>query len=395
MKNALHTNWMPIALAGLCATLIGLGIGRFSYVAILPLMIDAQWTSASGAAQLAAANLVGYLIGAFVSHRLALLLGPSLVIRGAMVAVLISLLCCSINPGLAWLWFWRMIAGIAGGVLIIITGSALLKRIPVAVRGKTNGIIFSGVGVGTILSGLLVPAIGAERLEEVWLALAAIVVVMGLFAWPKFRDQETLPELPVSVPTRLLPQGPMLALVCAYILDGIGYLPHSVFWVEYLVHGLNKPIAVGGAFWMVFGMGAAIGPLFSGMVADHLGFRKTLVACFALKALAIAMPLMSTSMPSLFLSSFVVGALTPTMGALVSGRAAEIGGAANHQRNWAMLTFFYSGAQAGGGYAMAYLYATTHSFKILFILGASLLAMATAIALFNLKRAIPEGIPCK
>ena len=379
-------HWLLLAVAGLCASLIGLGIGRFAYVPLLPLMIDAGWTSNAGAAQVAAANLVGYLIGSASAHRLALWRGPAAVVRAAMLAAVLSLLACSVQLGIGWLWAWRMIAGAAGGMLMILAAPYLMRQVPLAARGKAIGIVFAGIGVGIVLSGLLVPVLGAGNLRLAWLVLAALACIALVFAWPRFAAAtgvNAAPDNHAAAAERrqtLLPRGPLLALLCAYVLDAIGYLPHTVFWVEYLVHDLGKPLAIGGAFWAVFGAGAIVGPLLSGMAADRFGFRRTLIACFACKAVAVALPLLSTSMPALFASSFAVGALTPGMVAVASGRVIEIAGPAAHQRNWAMMTFLYALVQASAGYAMAAVYGATHSFTLLFSVAASALVMAACIA---------------
>lgn len=367
--------------------MIGLGLGRFSYVPLLPLIIDAGWAAPAGAAQIAAANLIGYLIGALTAHRLALKIGAPAAIRGAMLAVVISLLCCSVNLGLGWLWGWRLLAGAAGGVLMIVSAPTILARVPAAVRGKAIGLVFSGIGCGIMLSGFVVPAMGALHLSATWLALASLAALATAFSWYQLRAASPVTLAKITAPPvatiSLRPRGAMLALLCAYVLDAIGYLPHTVFWVEYLVHGLNKPVSVGGAYWVVFGAGAAIGPLFAGSAADRFGFRRTLIVCFGLKAMAVALPLVSTALPSLFLSSFLVGALTPGMVAVASGRIIEIVGPAGHQRNWAMMTFIYALLQAIGGYAMAALYGATHSFNLLFAIGAGALCVSTLIAAFG------------
>lgn len=377
MTNAYRARWVPLALAGLLANMVGIGIGRFSYVPLLPLIIDGGWASAGGAAQLAAANLIGYLLGALGAHPLAVRLGASRVIRGAMLALLISLLGCALQPSLAWLWLWRCVAGAAGGILLILAAPHVLGRVPADKRGRAVGLVFAGIGLGAVFSGFVVPAFGAARLQGAWLALAGCSALAILYAWPKFASDD-LPRPAASGP--LLPRGAMLALLCAYPLDAVGYLPHTVFWVEYLVHGLSLPAAVGGAFWAVFGAGAALGPLMTGMAAERIGFRMAVVACLALKAAAVALPLLSSSLPALFASSFLVGALTPGLVAVASGRVVEIVGAAGHQRNWAMMTFLYALMQALGGYAMAALYGALHSFGLLFAIGAAALVVAALIA---------------
>jgi predicted MFS family arabinose efflux permease len=390
MPKPVFASWLPLALAGLCANMAGIGIGRFSYVPLLPLIIDAGWASAGGAAQLAAANLIGYLAGALAAHPLAMRLGAPHAIRGAMLAVLLSLLACALQPALAWLWFWRFLAGVSGGLLIILAAPHVLGRVPVPMRGKAVGMVFAGIGVGVVFSGFAVPAFGASHLQAAWLALAACSALALVYSWPKFTPDDVAP--PSTAPGPLLPRGAMLALLCAYPLDALGYLPHTVFWVEYLVHGLGLPMSVGGAFWAVFGAGAAVGPLLSGWAADRIGFRMTVVSCMGLKAAAVALPLLSTSMPALFASSFLVGALTPGLVAVASGRVVEIVGPGAHQRNWAMMTFLYAVVQALGGYAMAALYGALHSFNLLFIVGASALGMAALIASLGGSEAAEAGV---
>jgi predicted MFS family arabinose efflux permease len=378
MPKPFIAGWMSLALAGLCANMVGIGIGRFSYVPLLPLIIDSGWASAAGAAQLAAANLIGYLIGALAAHPLAVRLGAPAVIRGAMLALLVSLVACALQPALAWLWIWRCVAGATGGLVIILAAPHVLSQVPASVRGKAVGLVFSGIGLGVVFSGFVVPAFGARHLQAAWLALAACAALAIVYAWPKFASEPVLRQTAPSGP--LLPRGAMLALLCAYPLDAIGYLPHTVFWVEYLVHGLDLPMSVGGAFWAVFGAGAALGPLLTGMMADRVGFRMTVIGCLVLKALAVGLPLLSTAMPALFISSFLVGALTPGLVAVASGRVAEIVGPGAHQRNWAMMTFMFALMQALGGYAMAALYGALHSFNLLFAIGASALLAAAVIA---------------
>ena len=418
MTKIPFSGWLPIALAGLCSTMIGLGIGRFSYVPLLPLLIDSHWATPAAAAQYAAANLIGYLAGSLSAHALSQRFGVPRSVRGALLVVLLSLLACGLYSGWLWVWTWRFLAGAAGGALMILSAPYVMARVPPSMRGRTAGMVFSGIGVGIVLSGFVVPALGVRHLDAAWYGLAGFVALGMLVAWPRFTEhskpipfataaaaaapdaaasssasanasQANTPGASREHKGALVPRGALLALLLAYALDGIGYLPHTVFWVEYLVHGLGQPIAMAGAFWALFGIGAALGPLFTGYAADRFGFRHSLVAVFALKAMAVALPLMSNSLPALFASSFFVGALTPGLVAVVSGRLIEIVGPASHQRSWALLTFVYAILQAAGGYAMASLYGALHSFPVLFATGAGALALSAMISVVGARMARP------
>ena len=50
-------------LAGLCATLVGIGLARFDYTPLIPALIAERWFTPSAAAYLGAANLAGYIAG--------------------------------------------------------------------------------------------------------------------------------------------------------------------------------------------------------------------------------------------------------------------------------------------------------------------------------------------
>ena len=57
--------------AGLCASLVGIGLARFGYTPLIPPLIEAHWFAAQDVVYLGAANLVGYLVGALAGRPLA------------------------------------------------------------------------------------------------------------------------------------------------------------------------------------------------------------------------------------------------------------------------------------------------------------------------------------
>jgi len=75
MLNRLTFSWWSLALAGLCANMISIGIGRFAYVPLFPAMVTAGWVDGGQAGLLGAAALLGYLIGSLAGRGAARGLG--------------------------------------------------------------------------------------------------------------------------------------------------------------------------------------------------------------------------------------------------------------------------------------------------------------------------------
>jgi predicted MFS family arabinose efflux permease len=137
---------------------------------------------------------------------------------------------------------------------------------------------------------------------------------------------------------------------------------------------------VGGYFWVLFGIGAALGVLLLGRLADKIGFGAALTLMLGAKALAIALPLVSSSLPALVISSLIVGAATPGAAMLTSGVALELVGADAHRGAWRKLTLIFSSFQAVAGQAFAALFAATQAYEAIFAIGAGLLALSTLAA---------------
>jgi predicted MFS family arabinose efflux permease len=367
-----------VAAGGLAATLIGNGIGRFAYTPLIPALIAAGWFTPADAVYLAAANLVGYLLGALVAGWIARLLTGTGAIRLAALATVASLVACAWPLGFAWYAAWRLLAGVTGGVLMVLAVPAVLAATPPAKRGRAAGVVITGIGLGIAMAGTVVPATAQAGLTFVWLVLAAMALLLTIYVWIAI-PRERL-ELAQVAPASTVIAAPIWLLLAAYSCDALGFIPHTVFWVDYIARGLGRGLETGGAFWIVFGLGAAAGPFLAGVIADHCGLGRSYVAAMAIKAMAVALPLVSSGLPALFVSSFVVGALIAGTTTLCSAWIAEQVGLRDHRRIWGWMTSAFAVAQAAGAWALSLAFAATGSYALLFTVGAASLATGAALA---------------
>ncbi|RQP25599.1 YbfB/YjiJ family MFS transporter [Piscinibacter terrae] len=377
-----------LSLAGLCATLIGNGIGRFAFIAMMPALIQAGWFSKADASYLGVATLVGYVAGAAFSDALARRFSSATLLRISMLVCSLSFFACAIEgAGLPWYYLWRTAAGACGAVLMVLPAPVVLPQHDPSVRGRASGVVFSGIGLGAALSGSLVPLLIAgigipftvfalQGVTGAWLGMGAVCLALTLFAWRQWPVEAARPEPTADSPapaSHRLPDDLRMTvwlIMAAHGLNAIGYLTHTMFWVDYVVRELGMPLATGGMYWALFGLGAAIGPMLTGSLADRFGLKPCLIAGFVIKAFSALLPVLNSSAPALIASSVLMGIFTPGIVALVSAYSLATVGQEHHRKAWGMATSSFAVAQAGGGALMAFAASMLHSYHPLFVVSA-------------------------
>ncbi len=174
--------WRILA-AGLCASLVGIGLARFAYTPLLPAIINAHWFPAATAAYLGAANLAGYLAGALLGVDIARRTGTITALRLMMLLASAAFFACAIPVSFLWFFLWRFVSGVSGGALMVLAATSILPFIRPSRRGLASGVIFMGVGLGVAASGTIVPLLLHTGLAQTWLGLGAVSLLLTLLVW--------------------------------------------------------------------------------------------------------------------------------------------------------------------------------------------------------------------
>src|SRR3954447_4849694 len=136
---------------GLASLGAAMGIGRFAFTPIFPLMQAAQGVTLNQGAWLATANYVGYLIGASLSFALTPSAGASA--RWGLLAVAVSTLAMGFTNSLQLWLLLRLIAGIASAFVLVGASAWALAHLAVHQRSDLAGWVFAGVGIGICVAG--------------------------------------------------------------------------------------------------------------------------------------------------------------------------------------------------------------------------------------------------
>src|SRR6185437_9283750 len=179
--STVRSPWIHVAQAG-AALAAGMGVGRFVYTPILPLMHAQAGLSTGSGADLATANYAGYLIGALAT-MLPGFARSSTVLRISLVTLTVSLAAMPLTQVTSVWLALRLCAGIASAMIFVAAVSSLLSNL----KEQPSHLIgwgFGGVGAGIALSGLLVLAVRTTAdWRAAWWAAAILAALLTIPSW--------------------------------------------------------------------------------------------------------------------------------------------------------------------------------------------------------------------
>ncbi len=344
------------ALVGLVGLASAMGVGRFAFTPMLPLMQQAGALTITQGGTLARANYLGYLVGALVSLALGAAPGRAARVGLAGVAALTA------GMGLtasfpAWVVL-RFLAGIASAFVLVGVSSWARPILAARGRGAWAGWIYAGVGLGIFTCGLigLATGVGGVHPDTTWLLMGALSAAVAIATWPALRD-----EAPRGAATPATPRGALDArawrLVLAYSTFGFGYIVPATFLPAAARQVVSDP-AVFAWTWPVFGLAAAISTLAVSRWLQGVPPRRLWVGAQLVMALGVVVPAVRTSIPTLLFSAVAVGGtfMVLTMSGIQEARRV---GAAGAPRLIAAMTAGFAVGQLVGPYTVTSLGSST------------------------------------
>jgi len=382
-----------LAAAGLSASLVGIGLARFAYTPLIPALISAKWFGAADVVYLGAANLAGYLAGALLARTAAARFGAVASLRAMMALATLAFFASATPVSFVWFFIWRFLSGFTGGVIMVLAATVVLPHTSPGRRGLVGGVIFAGVGLGIAISGTLVPLLLRQGLPQTWIGLGVLSALLTLISWANWPKQMPASQSQSAAHRAKHHRQPLAAraLLVQYGLNAVGLVPHILFLVDFVARGLGQGIATGSQYWVLYGLGAIVGPLLAGHLGDRAGFGPALRLSFLIAAVAILLPTVSTAPFSLIASSVIVGGFTPGIVPLVLGRIHELLPHSSEQQRaaWSHATTSFALFQAAAAYGFSFLFARTGGdYLPIFAIGggATLLALAIDLGLAVLPR---------
>ena len=312
-----------VALAGLVSLAVAMGIGRFAFTPLLPMMLHDGVLDLDAGSWLASVNYLGYLVGAMLCTFQPWIWArvPALPavrhtswIRIGLVATCVLTLAMALQ--LPWAWPWlRFASGLASAVVFVFTSGWCLARLAALGRPGWGGLIYVGPGAGITLSGLIASAMVALgwRAAWGWGVFGLLACGLVLLVWPILDSPRQPSVAAAAAPTQAAAALPApdqrsqkLLLALAYGLSGFGYIITATFLPVIARDAMPGSLWL-DLFWPMLGLGVMVGPLLATRFPMHIDRRQLLAGCYLIQALGVVASAWSPTLAGFVLGSLLVG----------------------------------------------------------------------------------------
>jgi len=298
-----------VAIAGMVALSVAMGIGRFAFTPILPMMLhDGSLTLAQGS-WLATGNYLGYFVGALAC--MAVRGDAARLIRAGLIATVLLTAGMGVLQGQpAWLVL-RFAAGMASALVFVFTAGWCLHRLTELGHAALGGIIFSGPGLGIAIPGLAASGMVALgwHATSAWIAFGVLAALLSAAVWSTIRPETHSHAVPVQAASGAVPRldAPTTAITLAYGLAGFGYIITATFLPVIARKVLPAGSVWPDLFWPMFGLGVALGAFLSTRISLARDNRSLLATAYAMQAIAVTVSIVWPTVAGLALSSLLLG----------------------------------------------------------------------------------------
>lgn len=300
---------IKVLSAGIFSLVLVLGVARFSYTPLLPLMQQQAGLGVAEAGWLAAINYAGYLTGAIIASLISDMVLKDRLYRIGMVLAVASTAVMGLTTDITIWALSRYIAGLSSAAGMLLGTGLILNWLIRHNHRSELGVHFAGIGLG------IAGCAGAVTLFSPWLdwrqqwfaftALGCLLLVPAL-RWLPAPDQTGLTKSGQKMEDN--PPSPLYLRIfmAAYFCAGIGYVVSATFIVA-IVNKLPGLAGQGNLVFLAIGLGAAPACINWDLIARRTGDLNALILASTLQIIGILLPVM------------VGGLLAALFGALLFG----------------------------------------------------------------------------
>ena len=392
-KSKNHRN-ISTLFGGICALSFAMGISRFGFTPIIPMMQRDIGVTEWDIAVMASANYLGYLIGAYISRKKWIRKYMRTWLGGGILTSIVLLIAMPFTLNILHWSLLRLVSGFLSAILFVVASSITLGD----GRSDWAGYLYGGVGIGIAFTGIFVPmfdTIGGWT--ATWQGLALGGSVFGIVAWytlSKASCPEARESGQIRVQDKFVRDYKWYVLLISYGLEGIGYIITATFIVQ-MIKSMPELSHIANQSWILIGLAAAPSTYLWARIAKKTSITVSLMLAYGVQALGILLPVIIPSEVSTMVGGALFGGTFMGITSLTITLASRVKPKAQLQAI-GELTTVYALGQIVGPIAAAYLQKNFNIiapslFAVVMLILALLVLMTLVI---NKKGGMPDSI-CK
>jgi MFS family permease len=298
-----------ISVGGIISLAIAVGVGRFAFTPLFPLMVrDGLLTSTAGTL-LATCNYLGYFVGALLADRLGM--RPETLLRMGLIGIVIVTASVGWTSSLTAWAMLRFLAGVFSAWSLVGTTAWAFAWFALLGHPKWAGAVFAGVGIGIAGTGMfcLLTARSSTLATEMWIELAILAFVPTAIALVVSRNTlsiESNNQNPATPRLHHAAQPRSRALIICYSVFGFGYILPATYLPALARELVNDPRVFGWA-WPIFGIAAAVSTVVGSWMLRRFNRVQVWAASQALMAVGVLLPTIWRSTTGIIIAALFVG----------------------------------------------------------------------------------------
>jgi len=411
-----HYGWIVMAM-GMLTTVGAHGFGRMAYTLILPSMKDGLHFTYAQLGLLGTGNFIGYLSLAIIGGFLAAKFGTRIIITLALILMGITMIITGLAQSFGFAFMMRLLTGFGNGAAYVPAMALGSAWFAVKRRGLATGIVSAGIGLGTLIAGLIVPYIlrsyGPEGWRFSWYYLGGAVLVISGIVYTFIRSQPdekglspigsgegdaTLRPKAAEKKTKALQWGLVYRvkevwyLGFVYFMYGFSYIIYMTFFAAFLIKEVGLSQAQAGGLWaLVGGLSIFCGVIWGG-ISDVLGRKYGSALAYLTLAIAYAVFALIKTSIGFYVSAAIFGLTAWSIPTIMAAAAGDYVGPKLAPAGLGFITLFFGIGQALGPALGGYLADATHSFAVPFLLASGVSLLGTIASLYLKRPEKDEGI---
>jgi len=378
---------LVVLTGGILGLLVAMGIGRFAFTLLLPLMQREAGFGARVAGWLASANYLGYFAGSLTATLWPLSRGTRRPLLAAFLLSTLTTAAMGLTHSVAAWVLLRFLSGAASAWVFVFVSTLVLTRLRDAGQADTAGWIYGGVGVGIALTAALVLILPIRDSATLWIgfgALSAVILAAAAMVLPAKPSTNT-PGSAAAAPAAPAARGGRKLLLLAYSLEGIGYIVSATFIVA-VINSAQGHYESGAWAWVVVGLAGIPACVLWTRRADYRGLLARLATAYWIQAAGIvAIALAPASRAAALMSAATLGGTLTGVVMLTMMLAPRID-PEHPRRTVGQLTIGFSVGQMLGPLLAGYTADYTGSYGPA-LLGSAALIVVSAVATHGMARA--------